>query len=92
MALNAEDVVAGEYFLTPDRQLRKVVRVVRGDHGAAHVWYQCKSATVPNSPFLFGHTQANPPTLDEFVAQCERRLSWVEIRQLCETGILLTHE
>ncbi len=92
MAVCADEVKTGMLFVTAGQELRKVVRVVTDGVGRRHVWFQCKSAVVPDHPFLFGHTQDNPPSLEDFIAQCDRRLGWTELCQLRKRGILLQHE
>jgi hypothetical protein len=82
----------GALFVTTDQELRKVLLVRADDHGRTVVWYQSKSATVPNRPFLLAHPQSDAPTLDEFVAQCAQCLSWTESCRLRERGILLECE
>lgn len=92
MAIRADEVMIGSYFVTADQELRKVVRVVTDERGRTHVWYQCKSATTAGQPFLLGHTQADPPTLEVFIAQCDHPVGWAELGRLRERGILLQHE
>lgn len=92
MAVRADEAMIGTFFVTANQELRKVVRVTTDGQGCPRVWFQCKSAVAPNRPFLFGHTQANPPTLVDFIAQCDHRLSWAELGALRERGILLSGE
>ena len=92
MAVNAGDVTPGEFFMTRDRELRKVYRVVADGQGGWRVWFQCKPATLPCQPLLFGHTQADPPALEDFIAQCAYRLSEPELQALRASGVLLQFE
>lgn len=92
MVVRADEVREGEFFVTASQELRKVVRLVTDDQGRTHVWYQCKSATVANRPFLFGHSRNDAPLLEDFIAQCNHRLSRAAISELGERGILLEFE
>lgn len=79
MAVKNDEVRMGEYFLTAERELRRVAPDREGD---LRVWFQAKNAAIPDQPFLFGHTQDGPPTLETFAGQCQRRLSWAEVDAL----------
>ena len=92
MAVRADEVMIGRFFATSGQYLRKVVRVATDEQRGTHVWFQHKSAITPNQPFLFGHTQDDPPTLEDFIAQCDRQLGWTELCELRQRGILLQHE
>jgi len=92
MAVRADEVTPGEFFMAEGQELRKVFRVATDDRGITCVWYQCKAAAVSGQPLLFGHTQANPPTLDRFIAGCAYRLSSPELDELRRRGILLRYE
>jgi len=92
MAVQAGEIMPGDYFMTAERELRKVYRVAADGHGCRHVWYQCKPATLPAQPLLFGHTQAKPLPIEDFAAQCAYRLSEPELRQLRSAGVLLEYE
>jgi hypothetical protein len=92
MAVRADEVQEGAFFVTADQELRKVFRLVTDEHGRTHVWYQCKSAIVANRPFLFGHSRTDAPSLEDFAAQCDHRLSRASLREFRERGILLEFE
>lgn len=92
MAVDAGEVAPGEFFMTRDRELRKVYRVVADGQGVLRVWYQCKPAALPCQPLLFGHAQADPPALADFVVQCAYRVREPELRALHDSGVLLQFE
>lgn len=92
MAVHSREIVPGEFFMSHDRELRKVARLAFDAEGRLRVWYQRKSATLPTQPLLFGHGQADAPYLEDFVAECDYRLSGPELSALRDGKVLLEDE
>lgn len=92
MAVHIGEVQIGAFFVTLTQQLRKVTQLDTDDQARTRVHYLSKSANISDSQFNFGHTKANPPLIDSFLADCDHRLSAAEILQLRASNIILLDE
>jgi len=75
MAISSSDVVVGGEYITETKQLRKVTQIIQDDEGHTRVHYECKSANFPKRPWEPCHTLANPPLLDTFVKDCDKKIN-----------------
>ena len=75
MPIHTSEVVVGGEYITEKDQLRKVTDITKDNDGRTRVHYDCKSANYPNRPWNPCHTKANPPLLDTFVNDCDRKVN-----------------
>lgn len=94
MSINENDVESGAFFINHSNppQLRKVTAVVKDEKGNKRVEYISKSAVIPGRDFNPGHTKSNPPLMNTFIADCERRLTSEEVQELLISGVLCEDE
>ncbi len=94
MVINEDDVESGAFFINHSNppQLRKVTAVVTDDKGNKRVEYLSKSSVIRGRDFDPGHTRSNPPLMDTFIADCEKRLTSEEVQDLLKSGVLSEDE
>ncbi|WP_157198120.1 hypothetical protein [Methylomonas sp. DH-1] len=92
MPVQISEVQVDAFFVTSTNQLRKVTQLEIDDQQRTRVHYLSKSAGKAGREFNFGHKIANPPLIDNFVADCDHLLSATEISQLRTSNIILPNE
>ena len=92
MPVQSSEVQVGAFFITADKQLRKVTQIETDAQSRDRVHYLSKSANIANRQFNFGHTKENPPLMDSFISDCDRLLSTLDILQLRKSNIILSNE
>ncbi|ATG89899.1 hypothetical protein [Methylomonas koyamae] len=92
MPVQISEVQVDAFFVTSTNQLRKVTQLEIDDQQRTRVHYLSKSAGIAGREFNFGHIIANPPFIDNFVADCDHLLSATEISQLRTSNIILPNE
>ena len=72
MAVEPEEVEVDACFVTPAKQVRKVIEITADDH----VHYQTRGASSRNE-FTWGSsgTKGNAPTRSEFAKQVDRKVT-----------------
>ena len=92
MPIQESQVKSGSYFITSTDQLRKVTAVDHDDSGGKHVHYLSKSKNFCGREFGPAHTQANPPKIETFLADCDHELTDAELEDLRKTNVILSSE
>jgi hypothetical protein len=92
MPVKASEVTVDAFFITTNKQLRKVTEIVPAEKTGTRVHYLRKSAIIPGRKFEFGSTKAKPPLLKNFIAVCDHVLSEEDVNELRQKNIILQDE